>query len=285
MNVPIGLINSSVGGTSIESWTSLSAQQEVPELRPRLLAWQEQDAAFSPDEAKATYEQQLAAWEKHREEAEARGEKPRRRPQLAVQPRLDRNYPSNLFNGKIAPLVGYTIRGVIWYQGENSASRGFSHLYEHQLSTLIRDWRTRWGQDTLPFAWVQLPNFRAPQEQPVENSGWVLVQEGMRHCLKVPHTGMAVTLGLGEANDIHPRNKQEVGNRLAQWALASVYSKELVPMGPIFREHRIEGKEVHLMFDYAGDGLKIESQEPNGFAIAAPIMSFTGHMLALKATK
>ncbi|MBL8819244.1 MAG: sialate O-acetylesterase [Planctomyces sp.] len=270
LNVPIGLINSSVGGTSIESWTSLEGQKNVHELQPRLEAWQQEDAAYSPDAAKREYERQVIAWEQHRIEAEGRGEKPRRRPQVAVQPHNNRNYPSNLFNGKIAPLAGYTLRGVIWYQGENAAYRGFSHLYQHQLRTLIRDWRTHWADDSLPFAWVQLPEFRAPQQEPSETTGWVQVQEGMKKCLTIPHTGMAVTIGLGAADDIHPRNKQEVGYRLAQWALSDVYGKTLVAMGPVYQSCERNGNQMVLTFDFAGEGLQSSTPELEGFAIAGP---------------
>ncbi|MCA9034440.1 MAG: sialate O-acetylesterase [Planctomycetaceae bacterium] len=270
LQVPIGLINSSVGGTSIESWTSLSAQQAVPEISPRLAAWENDDRTYEPASAKVRYEKQLEAWVEQKTAAEQAGRKPPRRPQLAVQPSKDRNYPSNLFNGKIHPLVGYTIKGAIWYQGENSAGRGFANLYGVQLRTLIDDWRTRWGQGEFPFAWVQLPNFRAEQKQPSESSGWVEVQEGMLRTLAVPNTGMAITVDVGEANDIHPRNKQAVGSRLAQWALATQYGKNLVPMGPTYRSASVKDNRMIISFDHVGDGLRADKELLDGFAIAGP---------------
>lgn len=274
LQVPVGLINSSVGGTSIESWTSISAQQAVPELAPRLQAWQQEDEQYSPEKAQADYAQQLAAWERQKAAAEEQGQRAPRRPRQVMQPRKDRNYPANLFNGKIHPLVGYTLRGVIWYQGENSANRGFAHLYEAQLRTLVADWRTRWGQPDLPFAWVQLPCFRAAQQAPSETSGWVLVQDGMRRALDIPHSGMAITVDLGEPQDIHPRNKQDVGSRLAQWALAAVYDRDLVAMGPVLRSVGRNGHHMVLQFDHVGSGLKTKGDALQGFAIAGADQQF-----------
>ena len=268
LKVPVGLINSSVGGTSIESWTSLSAQQAVDEIKPRLQAWEEEDRAYEPASAKDRYEKQLATWEQQKAIAEKEGRKPGRRPQLAVQPHMDRNYPSNLFNGKIHPIVGYSIRGAIWYQGENSSGRGFAHLYGQQLKTLITDWRTRWNQGDFPFAWVQLPNFKAEQKAASETSGWVQVQEGMLKTLSVPNTGMAVTIDVGEANDIHPRHKQVVGWRLAQWALATVYGQKIVPMGPIYHSFEKNDNKMVITFTNAGKGLTGSSDMLKGFAVA-----------------
>lgn len=267
LGVPVGLINSSVGGTSIESWTSMPAQSAVAAIAPRLDAWKASDADYDETLAASNYEKALGSWQKRAAAAKASGKPAPRKPQLAVRPRQDRNYPSNLFNGKINALVGYTLKGAVWYQGENSSGRGFAHLYGQQLQTLIADWRTRWGQGDFPFAWVQLPNFKAPQTQPAETSGWVLVQEGMLKTLSVPHTGMAITIDVGEEKDIHPKDKQTVGQRLAQWALATVYDKDLIPMGPIYRSAAIDGSKVVIEFDYA-EGLHAADDKVKGFAIA-----------------
>lgn len=273
LNVPIGLINSSVGGTSVESWTSMPAQSAVSAIKPRLDAWKESDTAYDEEAAKARYEKSLAAWTQKAKAARADGKKAPRKPQLAGRPRDDRNYPANLFNGKINPLVGFTIKGAIWYQGENSSGRGFSHLYGDQLPTLITDWRTRWGQGDFPFAWVQLPNFRSPQTEPSQTDGWVQVQEGMLKTLSLPNTGMAVTIDVGEAKDIHPKDKQSVGQRLAQWALASVYEKDMLPMGPIYRTSKVDGNKVIIEFDHS-DGLRAKGDKVEGFAIAGPDKKF-----------
>ena len=269
LDIPIGLINSSVGGTSIESWTSMPAQGAVPAIKPRLDAWKQVDADFDADAAKVRFEKAMEQWEKRRAKAKEAGKPAPRRPRQSAQPHQDRNYPSNLFNGKINPLIPYTIRGAIWYQGENSSGRGFAHLYHDQLKTLIADWRDRWGQGDFPFAWVQLPNFKQPQEQPDETSGWVLVQEGMLKTLCVANTGMAVTIDIGEANDIHPRNKQDVGKRLAQWALASVHGEDIAPTGPIYRSCTRDGNRIVIDFDHACGGLVAKGGEDlKGFVIA-----------------
>ena len=146
-------------------------------------------------------------------------------------------------------------------------------MYGDQLTTLIKDWRDRWGQGNFPFGWVQLPNFRAAQTQPSQTDGWVLVQEGMLKTLKVPHTGMAVTIDVGEEKDIHPKDKQTVGHRMAQWALADIYRKDMVAMGPIYRGSTISGSEVTIEFDFA-DGLKSRGDTVAGFAIAGEDKKF-----------
>ncbi|MEP3478084.1 MAG: sialate O-acetylesterase [Fuerstiella sp.] len=273
LNVPIGLINSSVGGTSVESWTSMPAQSKVAAIQPRLDAWKASDSKFDAATAKTKYEAALARWKTKVADARAKGNKTPRKPSLPTAPRNDRNYPANLFNGKINPLVGYSIKGAIWYQGENSSGRGFSHLYGDQLSTLINDWRSRWGRGDFPFAWVQLPNFRAAQKQPSETNGWSLVQEGMLKTLSLSHTGMAVTIDVGEAKDIHPKDKQSVGHRLAQWALADVYQKDMIAMGPIYHSSKIEGSKVIIDFKFA-DGLMSKTDKPEGFAICGPDKKF-----------
>lgn len=272
LNVPVGLINSSVGGTSVESWTSLPAQTAVAAIQPRLKAWQQSDAEFDEAAAQARFDKALARWTKDAQQARESGKRVPRRPKLAARPREDRNYPASLFNGKIHPLIGYSLRGAVWYQGENSSGRGFAHLYGPQLTTLVRDWRARWGAD-FPFAWVQLPNYRAAQKEPVEPNGWTLVQEGMLQTLAEPHTGMAITLDVGEARDIHPKNKQAVGYRLAQWALADVYHGDLIPMGPIYRDHVIANGKVTITFDHAA-GLMSTTDKVQGFAICGADRKF-----------
>ena len=177
LGVPIGLINSSVGGTPIEAWTDLADQKKM----------------LARDEV-APY---------------AAG---------AITAGAGR-----LYNGKIAPLAPYGLRGAIWYQGERNSRFGGEYLYRWQLPTMIANWRRIWGQGDFPFLFVQLPDFKAPQTKPVEGDGWVLVREGMLKSLATPNTGMAVTLGLGNARNIHPKRKQGVGQRLALWALAKTY--------------------------------------------------------------
>lgn len=271
LKVPVGLINSSVGGTPIEAWTSLPAQKDLAELKPLFARWDKDTATYDPDKAKAQFEKEFAEWRADAKKARDKGKAPTKPPQLLVNPRKNTHHPAVLFNGKIAPLVPYAIRGAIWYQGEsnaNSARGAGAENYGLQLRTLIADWRGRWGQGDFPFAWVQLPLFKKPQVEPVEESGWTTVREQMLKTLKVPNTGMAITLDLGEANDIHPKDKQGVGKRLAMWALAKVYNqKNIVASGPLSDGYEIDGEEVVLSFRYA-TGLKANGEELKGFAIA-----------------
>lgn len=263
LGVPVGLINSSVGGTSIEAWTSMEPQVARPELKDMLADWRRRDETYQPEVAQKRYETALAKWQKDVAEARAAGTAIPRRPQAPVRPREDRNHPANLFNGKIAPLIPYAIRGAIWYQGENNCRPDVADLYRIQLPLLIADWRARWGEGDFPFAWVQLPNFNAPADRQ-----WPLVREGMLTSLSVPQTGMATCLDLGEADDIHPRNKQDVGRRLANWALYTVHGRPRVTSGPLPLKHATHGRDVEVWFRY-GEGLKFVG-EPEGFEIAGP---------------
>jgi sialate O-acetylesterase len=139
---------------------------------------------------------------------------------------------------------------------------------------MIRNWRELWGQGCFPFAWVQLPNFRAAQKEPIETTGWVIVQEQMLKTLAVANTGMAITIDVGEADDIHPKNKQDVGKRLALWALGTTYGKDVVPSGPIYKSMRKQNGTIVLEFDHVGDGLVARGDKLQGFAIAGEDRQF-----------
>lgn len=272
LKVPVGLISSSVGGTPIEAWTSMPAQQDLAELSPLFARWDNDAVSYDPEKAKSNFEKQFAEWKLVARKARDEGKSPPRPPFPPINPRRNSHHPAVLFNGKIAPLIPYAIRGAIWYQGEsnaNSARQGAgAENYGLQLRTMIADWRNRWGQGDFPFAWVQLPLFHKEQVEPVEETGWTIVREQMLKTLKVPNTGMAITLDLGEANDIHPKDKQGVGKRLAAWALAKVYNqKGSVASGPLPDGYEIVGSEVVLSFRYAS-GLRPNGDKLNGFAIA-----------------
>ncbi|NOX53344.1 MAG: sialate O-acetylesterase, partial [Planctomycetes bacterium] len=182
LGVPVGLINSSWGGTPIEAWTDLAVQQKVSELKPILEAWEQRIAHYTPkaaEAAQARYEKRLAEWKKEAREARRQGQRPPRRPRAPIDPKIAPHRPGNLYNGMIRPLIPYAIRGAIWYQGEHN-SHTFPHLYGLQLKLLVQSWRDVWNQGSFPFAWVQLPNFRAPQKEPSETTGWVLVRQDSR---------------------------------------------------------------------------------------------------------
>ena len=247
--VPTGLIHSSVGGTPIESWIAPEAQAASRELKAFFEETTRTEAKVDIEVAKAKYETDLAKWKEAAKTAKAEGKPAPRAPQDPVALRARKGNVGGLFNGKIAPLIPYAIRGALWYQGEANTSDTKAPYYRHQLALLVNDWRKRWGSE-LPFAWVQLPNFTRPGD------GWPLVREAMLKTLKLPKTGMAITIDIGEQKNIHPANKQEVGRRLSLWALSSVYGKKVESAsGPLPAGHEIRGNEIVLKFTHADGGL------------------------------
>jgi sialate O-acetylesterase len=261
LGVPVGLINTSVGGTPIESWIAAKTQAEDPKLKDAHSADIANYTAFNPEKAMADYEKALEQWKKADAEAKTSGAKPPRKPTDPVQNRKSKGGPGELFNGKVAPLVPYAVRGMLWYQGEANASVQKAPLYVHQLSALVTDWRKLWKEE-LPFAWVQLPNYKSTE-------GWPLMRESMMKTLALPKTGMAITLDIGDAEDIHPKNKQDVGKRLSLWALGTVYGKKVAATsGPLPSGHKIQGNEISVSFNHADGGLKAAAGELKGFQIA-----------------
>ncbi len=175
--------------------------------------------------------------------------------------------PLGLYNGMISPLLNFRIKGVIWYQGESNASR--AEEYSRLFPALIQDWRTNWKREDMPFLFVQLANFMEAKDQPSE-SDWALLRESQLKTLSLPNTGMAVTIDIGEWNDIHPLNKKDVGKRLALAASKIAYKHEdVVYSGPIFKEAKIAGNDVILSFTNIGSGLFIkDGGELKTFAIS-----------------
>ncbi len=175
-------------------------------------------------------------------------------------------FPSQLYNAMIAPLTSFTMKGVIWYQGESNASK--AKHYQVLFPSLIKNWRNKWGYD-FPFLWVQLANFMAPAEFPNE-SQWAELREAQSLTLKLPATGQAIAIDIGEAKDIHPRNKQDVGLRLALSALKVAYNKDVVHSGPVYKSMTAEGQKIKLSFTNAGGGLYAKDKYGyvKGFAIA-----------------
>jgi len=251
LQVPVGLINSSVGGTPIESWLAEESQSRMPELKPAMEKYRKENEWLGSPAAAAEFERQPGPqnpWWSPPKQLEARGDL------------------GNLFNGKIAPLIPYALRGVVWYQGEQNAAPGMGQYYQYELPLLVNDWRAHWHEE-LPFAWVQLPNYATSGEW---ETGWMLVREAMLKTLHLPHTGMAITVDIGEPKDIHPKNKQDVGHRLALWALGDVYGVKVpATSGPLPAHHEVRGAEMVLSFTHAEGGLLTKAGNLKGFLIAA----------------
>lgn len=269
---PVGLINGSVGGTGIEAWTSKEAQQ-IPELKPIQEFWQTALTNYDPAAEMQKAAEAKKPWLKARKEATDKGQPIPKAPapfknQLVLK-------PAGLFNAMIAPLIPYTMQGVIWYQGERNAAPGeLTKLYGKQFATLIKDWRARWGEDFY-FAFVQIANVQKVQNVPSQERGWgVYVREGQLKTLSVPKTGMAITIDIGGEKAGHPTNKAEFAQRLSNVVLHDVYGKKIpIWMGPVYQSARRDGDKMTLAFQYA-DGLKSADGELKGFAIAGADKQF-----------
>ncbi len=184
----------------------------------------------------------------------------------------NQNSPSVLYNAMLAPITPMAIRGAIWYQGESNAGRAYQ--YRTLFPVMIRDWRSAWGEGDFPFYFVQLANWRPIKAQP-EESDWAELREAQTLTLREPQTGMAVIIDIGDTNDIHPRNKLDVGHRLALWALANTYKQKTEYSGPMLEKFSVEGDKIRISFSHAAGGLKTSDGGPlKGFAIAGADHNF-----------
>lgn len=268
LGVPVGLIQSAWGGTPAEAWTRRERQIGDPEFQPIVDRWDAAVAALPAQEEQ--YAKDLAAWETAAKEAEAAGQKA---PDKPKKPAIGhQNRPGTLYNGMIAPLVPFTIAGAIWYQGESNAGRAFQ--YRRLFPEMIRDWRESWGQGDFPFLFVQLANFLAPTPEPVE-AEWAELREAQNHALRLPKTGMAVIIDIGEEKDIHPKNKQDVGARLALAARMVEYGHDVEGSSPLPKSIDVRGGEVLVKFEHVGGGLKTrDGKAPRYFSVAGPDRKF-----------
>lgn len=243
-NVPVGLLGANWSGTRIEPWIPPIGFKDVPALSSiaeKLDSYPEtQEKPDKVDPTKKVTEVKLQS-------------------------------PLALFNGRIAPLIPYAIKGALWYQGESNASEGM--LYTEKMKGLIGGWRKVWEMPDMPFYYVQLAPFIYKGANP-ENLA--RLWESQTAALQIPNTGMAVTTDIGNTTDIHPKNKQEVGRRLSLWALAKTYGKkDVVFSGPIFKSARFDGSKAILSFDHVAGGLKTrDNQAPSHFLIAGEDKNF-----------
>jgi sialate O-acetylesterase len=264
LNVAVGIIHSSWGGTPAETWMRhdfLAA--EFPEV----IAAQEK-AVAGYDAALAKYKAEepelLKKWEEAAATAKAAGKPEPRKPAPPRDPRTTQNRPSALYQGMIIPIQPYAIRGVIWYQGESNAGR--SEAYRTLFPGLIRDWRAQWGQGEFPFIFVQIAPFN---KQPPE------IRDAQLHSWRVtPNTAMIVTADIGDAEDIHPTRKAPVGTRLALAARALAYGEKIEYSGPRFTKAFAQGAKMVVSFDHLGGGLVAKDGPLRGFTISADGKTF-----------
>jgi sialate O-acetylesterase len=273
--VPVGLIHCSWGGTVAEAWTPEEKVAAEPALRPLWDRWQKASKEYDPKEAEAKYRKAHEKWRKEAEEDRRAGRKPPPEPPLPPDPRRNRDCPGALFRGMVAPLLPFPVRGVAWYQGESNAARAYQ--YRNLFPLLIRSWREAFGDPAMPFYFVQIANF-APGGKEAPSGGdsaWAELREAQAMVLRLlTGTGMAVAIDVGEAGNIHPRNKQEVGRRLALWALHEVHGLPLECSGPLYRGMKVEEGRVRIEFGH-GDGLRTtDGKEPAGFAVAGTDRKF-----------
>jgi sialate O-acetylesterase len=168
------------------------------------------------------------------------------------------DYPSLLFNSMINPLIPYAIRGVLWYQGEANTNRAYQ--YRTAFPLMITDWRQHWGEGNFPFYFVQLASFNADNGNSEKGSSWAELREAQTYTLSLPATGMSVTTDIGEPNDIHPKNKQDVGLRLSAIALNNIYGKPMEYSGPVYESMNVQGNKVYLNFTHTGSGLMVKDK-------------------------
>jgi sialate O-acetylesterase len=249
LKVPMGLIHTSWGGTPIAAWISGPSLVSNARLEPFLTFWANVIRQYPLNTTR--YEQNLKKWEA----AGSQGARPAA-PMGPGHP----HEPGTLYNAMVAPIIKYTIKGALWYQGETEAGRAQGHIYGEALMTLVQDWRRAFGQGDFPFYWVQLANYG----NAAKNGHWMRVQEGQVKATALRNTGVVVITDIGNPTDIHPKNKQDVGRRLALLA-------ENKGASPSYRQFTREGNAIRIWFDHAETALKTRGGGPvTGFQIAGP---------------
>jgi sialate O-acetylesterase len=252
--VPIGLIDSTWGGTVVEAWMSLEAISADASLMPvfstraRMMRQQDEAAAILAKEAR----EDLAAKQAGQPA-----------PHHVWRPGPESWAPAAFFNGMVAPVTPYTIKGVIWYQGESNSKLAFAPIYAKLFPALIADWRAQWHEGDFPFLYVQISNFTSNATE-----AWAIIREAQRRSLSVANTGMAVTIDIGDPGNVHPPDKQTVGARLALAARALAYGESVEYSGPLFRQAAPDGDGVRVWFDHTAHGLVAKGDALQGFEIA-----------------
>lgn len=247
LDVPVGIIEASKGSVPIQTFLSIQSLKNVPSVRAEMEVYEQQLQV----RLKALKDSKPDAVDPHAEEG---------------PPGTLFRQPAAIYNSSIFPIAPYALRGALWYQGEGDVDR--PEYYAQALPALIDDWRQRWEHD-FAFGVVQLPNFKRPQREAI-NQGWSDFREAQcRGVQAVKNAGIVATIDIGEAFNIHPKNKQEVGKRLALWALANVYGKtDVIWSGPQYRSMSLEGEKIRIQFSHVAGGLQAKGGKLKGFAIA-----------------
>jgi sialate O-acetylesterase len=268
--VPIGLITTAYGASTAEAWISKPSLEAHPNFKFLLDNYLKKKAEYMPSlQDLLKYQEEADKWKIAVAKAKSEGKDEPRGPKNK-DPRVDQHNPSVLYNGMVAPLVPYAIRGAIWYQGESNQNS--SQVYRELMETLIADWRSAWGQGEFPFLFVQLANYgKTYDTEPAAGKGLTLVREAQLQNLSVHNTAMAVAIDNADPLDmgnIHPKNKQEIGRRLALAAMGKVYDEKIEYSGPMYSFYLIEGDKIRLSFSETGKGLMSKDGDLTGFAIA-----------------
>ena len=269
LGVPVGIINCSYGGTTIQAWMPLDALRNGP--------WP-QDKATDITLSKADYDIRKAKlqplMDRYLEEKAKATKEKTAMPAIPQGWPGDFRGPSVIWNGEVVPLLKYTVRGVAWYQGESNAYVGVANTYSALLPTLINEWRTGWAQPDLPFIVFQLAPNRKPQTDPNETSGIAVVQEAeLKTCQTVPNTALIVTMDLGEPN-VHYLNKEPAGERAMKAALSLAYGRDVEYRGPVFQTAKSEGGKMVVHFSHTGGQLISKGGPLTGFTVAGADQKF-----------
>ena len=263
LHVPVGLINNAWGGSSAEAWVRRSTLEHDVRFKLLMENTSKQEATLQSEQGKADFERKMAQWRAATEKAKAEHTTP-----LPPRPEnwlVEQHRAGNIFAGMVYPTLGYGIKGVIWYQGESNADRAYE--YKSLFPFMIEQWRKEQGAGDFPFYWVQLANFKAEQPNPGD-SAWAELREAQTQTMKLPNTGQAVIIDLGEGKDIHPRDKHDVAARLVRWALVKDYGMKIPYRSPEFKSIAIEGNKATVTLDMFGSSLRpFGVPEARGFAI------------------
>ncbi|MBI3860452.1 MAG: sialate O-acetylesterase [Planctomycetia bacterium] len=256
LDVPVGMINNAWGGSACEAWIRRDLLAADEKYKPMLEGWAKNESLFAELSAKSDLNED------------------QKKQVAGLKQNMGGNHrPANIYNGVLKSHLGYGIKGAIWYQGESNAGRAYQ--YRDLFPLMIKSWRDEWGQGDFPFYWVQLADHK-PENPNQFESDWAELREAQTMTMsKLPNTGEAVIIDIGEGKDIHPKNKVDVGRRLARWALAKDYGFHVWYHSPQYKSMDVQGNKIVLTFDHVDGGWRpFDVNEPRGFAIAGEDKKF-----------